>query len=149
MLRTGTTVTFALMLAGLAQAADGVDPLTGLPIPDAASGMSLSTPMRLDPGQVCKSTLNTQFYSPSGFKTSAAIAWYGAHLKGFRHLHGYGAGRTQDLFVNADGTMYIGITGSPGADGVDTEIYAISYATLKPGMPDKQLQGLLSQRLTC
>jgi hypothetical protein len=149
MLRSLASATLASMLAGLACAAETTDPLTGLPVPDAASGMKFYEAIKLDPAQVCKSTQVTNFYSPSVFKTSVAIAWYSAHLKGFAHLHGYGAGRTQDAFVNADGTLDVVITGSPGPDGVDSNVYAISYATLKPGMPQKTFTGLLSQKMTC
>jgi hypothetical protein len=149
MLRKCVSATLSLMLATLAFGADTTDSLTGLPLPDAASGMSLDSPMKLNPAQVCKSTDTSQFYSVSGFKTSKAIAWYSAHLRGFRHLHGYGAGRSQDVFVNADGSVFVAITGSPASDGVDTEAYAVLYATLKPGMSDKTLIGLLSQHVSC
>jgi hypothetical protein len=149
MLRRCASATLALMLAGLACAADTTNPLTGLPLPDAASGLKLDSPMKLQPAQICKSTQTTEFYITSGFKTSAAIAWYSAHLKGFAHLHGYGAGRTQDAFVNADGTLDVVITGSPGPDGADSEAYAVSYATLQPGMPQKTFKGLLSQNMSC
>jgi len=148
MLRRCAAVTLALMLAGLACAAD-TNALTGLPIPDAASGMKLDSPMQLKPAQICKSTQTTEFFITRGFKTSAAIAWYSAHLKGFAHLHGYGAGRTQDAFVNADGTLDVVITGSPGPDGADSDAYAVSYATFKPGMPQKVFMGLLSQKMSC
>jgi hypothetical protein len=138
------------MLATLAYGADATDSLTGLPMPDAASGIKLyDPPMKLDPAHVCKSTQVTNFYSTTDFKTNAAIAWYGAHLKNFQHMHGYGSGRTQDAFVNADGTLMVVITGSPGPDGVDSKAYAVTYATLKPGMSQKTLTGLLSQKITC
>jgi hypothetical protein len=149
MLRKYVFATFSLVLTGLSFGADTADSLTGLPMPDAASGMSLGSAIALPPAQVCRSTHTSEFYSVSGFKTSTAIAWYSVHLKGFRHLHGYGAGRSQDIFVNADGSLFIGITGSPASDGADTETYAISYATLKPGLSDKSLKGLLSQNMTC
>jgi|SRR5580698_9506531 hypothetical protein len=149
MLRRGTSVTLALILAGSAFGAETTDAVTGLPLPDAASGMKLDSPMKLPSSQVCKSTHTIDFYSPSGIKTSAALAWYGSHLQGFRHLHGYGAGRSQDIFVNTDGSLYVGVTGSPANDGVDTEVYAISYASLKPGLSDKTLKGMLSQNMTC
>jgi hypothetical protein len=149
MLRQCVSATLSLMLAAFSFAAEPTDALTGLPVPDAASGLSLGTPMELPAAQICKSTHKSEFYSVSGFKTSAAIAWYSAHLKGFRHLHGYGAGRSQDLFVNADGTIFVGITGSPANDGVDTEVYAVSYASLRPGLSDKTLTGMLSQHMSC
>jgi hypothetical protein len=149
MLRRCATATLALMLAGLACAADTTDALTGLPMPDAASGIKLDSPMKLEPSQVCKSTHTSEFYITRGFKTSAAIAWYSAHLKGFQHLHGYGSGRTQDAFVNADGTLYVAITGSPGPDGADSDAYAVSYASMKPGMSQKVMMGLLSQKISC
>ena len=149
MLRRCASATLALMLAGLACAADTANPLTGLPVPDAASGIKLDPPIRLDPAQVCKSTQTTEFYTSRGSRTSAAIAWYSAHLKGFAHLHGYGAGRTQDAFVNADGTLDVVITGSRGPDGADSDVYAVSYATLKPGMPQKTFTGLLAEKTSC
>ena len=149
MLRRYATATLSLMLAALAHGAGTADSLTGLPMPDAASGLSLGSPTKIDPAQVCKSTWTQNFYSVSGAKTSVAIAWYGAHLKGFKHLHGYGAGRSQDGFVNADGSLWVGITGSPAADGADTEIYAIIYATVKPGLPEKTLAGMLTQHVSC
>jgi hypothetical protein len=149
MLRRCVSATLTLMLAGLACAADTTDSLTGLPIPDAASGIKLDSPMKLEPAQICKSSQTTEFYITSGFKTSTAIAWYSAHLKAFSHLHGYGAGRTQDAFVNADGTLDVVITGSAGPDGADSDAYAVSYATLNPGMPQKTFMGLLSQKMTC
>ncbi len=150
MLRTCASATLALMLTSLACAADMTDALTGLPLPDAASGIKLyDPPMKLEPAQICKSTQVTDFYSTMDFKTSVAIAWYGAHLKGFQHMHGYGSGRTQDAFLNADGTLMVVITGSPGADGVDSKAYAVTYAALKPGMPQKTVAGLLSQKVAC
>jgi hypothetical protein len=149
MLRRCASAALAFMLAGLACAADTTDPLTGLPIPDAASGIKLDSPMKLEPTQLCKSTHTSEFYITRGFKTSAAIAWYSAHLKGFAHLHGYGAGRTQDAFLNTDGTVYVSITGSPGPDGADSDAYAVSYATMKPGMSQKVVMGLLSQKISC
>jgi hypothetical protein len=149
MLRRCASATLALMLAGLACAADTTDALTGLPTPDAASGIQLGSPMKLEPTQLCKSTHTSEFYITRGFKTSAAIGWYSGHLKGFTHLHGYGAGRTQDAFVNADGTLYVSITGSPGPDGADSQAYAVSYATMKPGVSQKVLMGLLSQKVSC
>jgi hypothetical protein len=149
MLRRCAYATLASMLAGLAYGADSTDPLTGLPMPDAASGIKLDAPMKLEPTQLCKSTHTSEFYITRGFKTSAATAWYSAHLKGFTHLHGYGAGRTQDAFVNADGTLYVSITGSPGPDGADSDAYAVSYATLKPGMSQKVVMGLLSHKVSC
>jgi hypothetical protein len=148
MLRRCVSATLALMLAGLACAADTTESLTGLPLPDAASGLKLDVPMKLEPAQICKSTQVTDFYSPTG-KTSAAIAWYSAHLKGFQRMHGYGAGRTQDAFVNADGSLMVVVTGSPGPDGADSQVYAISYATLKPGLSPKTIAGLLSQKISC
>jgi hypothetical protein len=149
MLRQCASATLSLLLAALSFGAESADALTGLPVPDVASGLSLGTAMQLPAAQICKSTHKSEFYKVSGFKTSAAIAWYSDHLKGFRHLHGYGAGRSQDLFVNADGSIFVGITGDPANDGADTETYAILYSTLQPGLPDKKLMGLLSQNMTC
>jgi hypothetical protein len=149
MLRKQVLALITLTLAALAHGADQTDSLTGLPVPDVASGLKVDSGTKLDPAPICKSTLTSQYYTVFTGKTSTAIAWYGVHLKGFRHLHGYGMGRSQDLFVNADGSMYVGITGSPAKDGEDTDAYAISYAIVKPGLPEKTMKGLLSQNVTC
>jgi hypothetical protein len=138
------------MATVLANAAGGQDKLTGLPLPDAASGMKLDPPpVDMPNTAICHSTMKTVFYSVSGFRTSTAIAWYGAHLNGFKHLHGYGADRTQDAFLSADGTLYVAITGSPGKDNADSDAYAISYATFKPGVPEKGLLGMLTGHGGC
>ncbi|HEY3731049.1 MAG TPA: hypothetical protein VGL28_07280 [Steroidobacteraceae bacterium] len=140
----------AAMVTGLASAAGGSEALTGLPLPDASSGMRVDPPaVDIPPAPVCRSTMKSSFYSVAGFQTSTAIAWYGAHLKGFKHLHGYGAGRTQDAFLSADGMLYVGITGSPGKDGADSEAYAILYGTFKPAVSEKVLLGMLTQRGGC
>jgi hypothetical protein len=149
MLRRCGFAALSLALAGIASGAEMTDSLTGLPLPDAASGITMGRPMALDPGAVCKSIWTDNFYSPSGAKISAVIAWYSAHLKGFHRVHGYGSGRSQDAFVNADGTLMIGVTGGPAADGVDTDIYAVGYSTVKPGMSDKEVKGMLAQHLSC
>jgi hypothetical protein len=145
-----TITALAGMVTALANAAGGQDALTGLPLPDAASGMKIVPPaMDMPATSICRSAMKTVFYSVSGFRTSTAIAWYGAHLQGFKHLHGYGADRTQDIFLSADGRLYVAITGSPGRDGADTDAYAISYATFTPAVSEKGLLGMLTQRGGC
>jgi len=140
----------AAMVTVLANAAGGQETMTGLPLPDAASGMRVDPPaVDMPPASICRSTMKSVFYSVSGFRISTALAWYGAHLKGFKHLHGYGAGRTQDAFLSADGTLYVGITGSPGKDGADSEAYAVVYATFKPAVSEKGLLGMLTQHGGC
>src|SRR5450432_146398 len=65
------------------------DPLTKLPlIPSTDPGFHLdNAPMRLPDTQMCKSKMQTDFYSLDHGKLGAAIAWYGAHLSGFHKTH--------------------------------------------------------------
>jgi hypothetical protein len=53
------------------------DPLTGLPIPPSEDKFNLGNePMVMDPSQMCKSTMKSDFYTPNWLKMNATAAWY-------------------------------------------------------------------------
>jgi hypothetical protein len=89
------------------------------------------------------------FYTPSSGKVDAAIAWYSDSLKGFKHTHGYGSGRSQDTFYNAAGTLIVSITGFAAAPGQNTSVYSVIYATIQPAVAEKVIIGMNIQRVDC
>jgi hypothetical protein len=151
-----STIVLASILTTLiavpAESADSAaaDPLTKLPLPTASSPIHLDTnPSNYGDVPVCKSRGTMNFYTPLGGSVAAAVAWYTAHLSGFKHVHGYGSGRSQDTFYNASGTLTVSITGEPGKEGQDTNLYSIIYSTIQPGVPDKVIAGMNIQKVDC
>jgi hypothetical protein len=136
---------FPLGFAALAfSATPAVDPLTKLPLYSSAD-----TVMNLPATQMCKSKMQTDFYSVNSGKFSAVVAWYGAHLSGFHQTHAYGIDRPQDTFYNADGTVIVSITGEPGKNGEDVGAYSVVYARLQPGLSEKEISGMNAGHLVC
>ena len=127
------------------------DPLTKLPlIPSKDSGLHLdNAPMRLPDTKMCKSNMQTDFYSLNVGKLNAVIAWYGAHLSGFHKTHAFGGDRAQDTFYNADGTVIVSITGEPGKNGEDVDTHSILYAHFQPGLSEKEIVGMNAGHLVC
>jgi hypothetical protein len=89
------------------------------------------------------------FYKALSGKVDAAVAWYGSHLVGFKHTHGYGSGRSQDTYYSAAGTLMVSITGNEAQDGRNAEIYSVIYATIMPGVSEKVIGGINVQRVVC
>jgi hypothetical protein len=142
----------SILFAVHAESADSTatDPLTKLPLPTAGAPLSLANnPSRYDDVPVCKSTGTMNFYTSLGGSVAAAITWYTSHLPGFKHVHGYGSGRSQDTFYNAYGTLTVSITGKPGKEGQDTNAYSVIYSTIQPGVSDKVIAGLNIQKVVC
>jgi|HubBroStandDraft_5_1064220.scaffolds.fasta_scaffold724045_1 hypothetical protein len=126
------------------------DSLTHLPLPDAASTLILAgDPMPLPNVPVCKSTATMNFYTARSGRVDAAIAWYTANLKGLKHAHGYGSGRSQDTFYSSDGTVIVSITGTPAAQGQNSDVYSIIYGAIKPGASEKAIIAMNMQKVDC
>ncbi|MGC2056858.1 MAG: hypothetical protein WA653_01275 [Candidatus Sulfotelmatobacter sp.] len=128
-----------------------LDPLTGLPLhPATDSRLHLGNePTRLPQSQVCKSKMQVDFYSVFDTKVNATLAWYDAHLPGFKKTHAYTANRSQDTYYKTDGTLIVSVTGSPGKEGENTDTYSVLYARLQPGLPEKTIVGLNEQSVVC
>jgi hypothetical protein len=127
------------------------DPLTGLPLhPATDSRLHLGNePTRLPESQVCKSKMQVDFYSIYDSKVSATLAWYDAHLPGFKKTHAHAASRSQDTFYKTDGTVLVSVTGSPGKEGENMDTYSVLYARLQPGLDEKTIVALNQQRVVC
>ena len=147
---------FVLVLAGPILAASAAnktlvsDPLTGLPIVSWPDRLNLGNePTKLPGTKVCKSEMQSDFYSPNGINVAASVAWYASKLSGFKKAHGYANQRSQDTFYKSDGTAIVSITGSRGNDGEDTEVQGIVYATFQPALSEKAIVGMSTQKIVC
>ncbi len=126
------------------------DPLTGLPLIPATDPYQLGNePQKIPDTMVCKSKMQTDFYVTAKIKVDATLAWYAARLSGFKKTHAYANGRSQDTFYNADGTVIVGITGDPGKEGENTDTYAIVYAKFQPGLSEKTIVSMNTQKIVC
>jgi hypothetical protein len=127
------------------------DPLTGLPLhPATDSRLHLGNePTQLPESQVCKSKMQADFYSVYDSNVNATLAWYDAHLPGFKKTHAYAANRSQDTYYKSDGTLTVSVTGSPGKEGENTDTYSVLYARLQPGLPEKTIVAVNRQTVVC
>jgi hypothetical protein len=64
-------------------------------------------------------------------------------------VQGYESGRTQTAFYKSDGTIVIFLTGTPGAQGENTDAYAVAYERYQPGMSGKTITSLTQGKIVC
>lgn len=124
------------------------DPLTGLALyPATDSRLRLGNePTQLPESQVCKSKMQVDLYSVYDSKVNATLAWYDAHLPGFKKTPAYAANRSQDTFYNADRILAVSVTGSSGKAGENTETYSVVYSRFSPPVRRKRLSALISKK---
>jgi len=146
----------------------GKDSLTGLPVMPAAETMLAGKsygfqPVQVPEGTVCKSRMRGDFYAlhnmnvkDKNVKVSAAVAWYDAHLSGFKKTHGYvdkgpqNAGhRSQTAFYNSSGTIVVFITGEAAGQGEDSNTYGIGYQRYEPGISEKTIASMTQGKIDC
>ena len=127
------------------------DPLTNLPLyPATDSRLHLGNePTRLPESNVCGSKMQSDFYSVYDSKVDATLAWYGAHLPGFKKTHTYAANRSQDTFYNPEGTVAVSVTGSSSKTDENTETYSVVYSRFQPALPEKVIIALNQQKAIC
>lgn len=137
------------------------DPLTGLPvIPTTVTKYGGNEPTKLPDAMVCKSKMQgnmypliyyifSKNYSKANASVEATVAWYALHLTGFKTAHGYDSKRSQDVFYNADRTILVIVTGSPGAKGENTDAYAVAYQRYQPGLSQQTITGLTQGKVVC
>lgn len=137
------------------------DPLTGLPvIPTTVTKDGGNNPTNLPETMVCKSKMQgnlyplmyyifSKNYNKTNATVAATVAWYAAHLTGFKKVQGFDSQRSQDIFYNADRTMLVIVTGSPGAKGENTSAYGVTYERFQPGISDKTITGLTQGNIVC
>jgi len=128
-----------------------LDPLTNLPLyPASDSRLHLGNePTRLPESNVCQSKMQADFYTIYDSKVNATLAWYGAHLPGFKKTHAYAANRSQDTFYNSDRTLAVSVTGSSGKADENAETYSVVYSRFQPALPEKAIIGLNQQKVIC
>jgi hypothetical protein len=125
------------------------DPLTGLPIPPSEDKFNLGNePMVIDPTQMCKSTMKSDFYSPNRIKMNATGAWYEAKLPGFKKVEGW-HNATSIVFYKPDGTAAVALTAKPAPQGQDSDVYGIVYSTFAPALPVKAFAGFTTGNVDC
>lgn len=128
------------------------DSVTALPVapatvPNAGFG---NPPTSMPPAAVCRSKMvGANFYLLFNIKTSAAVAWYAAHLTGFTKVEGYDGGRAQAAFSNADHTLLVIVTGNPAARGQDADAYSVAYEKYTPGLAAKTVASLTQGKIAC
>jgi hypothetical protein len=137
------------------------DPLTGLPvIPTTVTKYGGNEPTKLKDATVCKSKMQgnlypliyymfSKNYSNASATVAVTVAWYASHLTRFKTAHGYDSQRSQDVFYNADQTILVIVTGSPGAKGENTDAYAVAYQRYQPGLSQQTITGLTQGKLVC
>jgi hypothetical protein len=126
------------------------DPLTGLAlIPATIPPTGVNDPDKMPDAQVCKSKMQGNFYSLYKIKINAAADWYAFHLSGFKKVQGYESERGQIAFYNADRTTLVILTGSRGAQGENTDAYAVAYERFQPGLAEKTVASLTQGKITC
>ncbi len=137
------------------------DPLTGLPvIPTTVTNYGGNEPTKLRDATVCKSKMQgnlypliyyifSKDYSKANATVAATVAWYASHLTGFKTAHGYDSERSQDVFYNADRTILVIVTGSPGANGQNTDAYGVAYQRYQPGLSQETITSLTQGKIVC
>jgi hypothetical protein len=133
------------------------DPLTGLPLtPATDSGRHMANisstynePSKMPDGDICKSKMRANFYLLYNIKVDAAAAWYSSHLSGFKKVSGYESRRSQTAFYNSDGTIVVIVTGDSGAQGENTNAYAVAYERYQPGLSEKTITALTRGSIDC
>jgi hypothetical protein len=101
-----------------------------------------TTATQMPESVVCKSKFQGNFYGAVESRVDATVAWYNAHLPGFKKIHGYSGGRSQGAFYKTDGTLLVIITGDRGKEGDNPDTYSVSYEKYQSGLPEKTVTGL-------
>lgn len=151
-----TLLVVAMIALGLANSAGQgkvltSDALTGLPlIPATDSGtVAGSEPSAMPPSDVCKSKMQAVFYRLYNIKVDATVAWYSAHLTGFKKAQGYASQRSQTVFYNSDGTILVFVTGQSGAAGENTNAFSVAYERFQPGLNEKTISSVTQGKIVC
>jgi hypothetical protein len=132
------------------------DHQTGLPlIPAADPGKHIvnmsytyNEPTQKPEARICESTFKGNFYSLFNIKVGAVVAWYSSHLSGFKKVSGYASQRWQTTFYNSDGTIVVLVTGDEGAQGENTNAYAVDQR-YQPGISEKAITALAQEKMVC
>ncbi len=137
------------------------DPLTGLPvIPTTVTKDGGNEPKKLPDARVCKSKMQgnlypliyyifSKDYSKANASVAATVAWYASHLAGFKMVHGYDSRKSQDIFYNAERTILVIVTGTPGAKGENTGAFGVAYQRYQPGLSEATITSMAQGKIVC
>jgi hypothetical protein len=132
-----TILTFTLP-AGAASPAN--DPVSGLPLPPdlRASNDAIDLNICGHPGKANQ-------YLMRSSTVAIEIAWFKAHLAGYKLYHAFWDNRSQDTFYSADGTKGVTITGIPGSDTV----FSLMYLRFATGLTEHQRASFSPSNPSC
>jgi hypothetical protein len=114
-------------------------------------------------GLVCKSKMQGDFYAlvnmnvgDRNIKVNTVVAWYAAHLSGFRKTQGYvsngpqnAGGRSQTAFYNSGGTIVVFVTGDTAPQGENANTYGVGYERYEPGISETTIASLTQGKVVC
>ncbi|HEY2712750.1 MAG TPA: hypothetical protein VGI60_09575 [Chthoniobacterales bacterium] len=141
---------FALVVSANSASTEKTDSLTGLPLyPAVSNRVDEGKPVKLPEVTICQSKMETNFYSVYDAKIDATLAWCVAHFQGFKQVHGYSDGRSQNAFYNSDGTILVSVTGSVAKEGENTATVSISYKKFNPGLSQTTILGMKDRKIVC
>jgi hypothetical protein len=91
-----------LVVSARAGGSAKTDLLTGLPLyPAVSNRIDPGDPVKLPESHLCKSKMQTDFYSTYDAQMDATVAWCGTNLQGFKKTESYIDGHAHDTFYNA------------------------------------------------
>jgi hypothetical protein len=125
------------------------DPLTGLPIIPSEDPLHLGNePQAIDPSNICKSRVETDFYSLNGIKMDATVAWYAQKLTGFKKTEANVRDSVHVMFYKPDRTVVVQIVSQP-LPGKEAVVHGITYSKLTPAPDEKMISGMNTGKIVC
>ncbi|MGH7648685.1 MAG: hypothetical protein ACREND_11240 [Gemmatimonadaceae bacterium] len=92
-------------------------------------------PTAMPPATICRSKYQGNFYTTMNSTLDATVAWYTAHLTGFKKTQN-SAGSTF-AFTNTDRTIVVIVIGKPGWD-----TNSVAYERYQPGRSAKTIASI-------
>ena len=150
-LSVAAAATLALFSAVASAASLTKDPLTGLPLdPTTDSRLHLGNEPTKIPGTViCGSKMASDQYPIFDEKFDATVAWYAAHLQGFKHTHGNAGNRARDAFYSADGKTVVFVTGEPEVPGKSANTHGVLYVNFQPALAESIIVSMNVEKVVC
>jgi hypothetical protein len=73
------------------------------------------------------------------------VAWFKAHLPGYRYYQEKWNNRPQELFYSPDGTKGVNVIGTPTTD----KVFQISYLVIQPGLTEHEMAVFRPENPAC
>lgn len=150
-----TALLFCVANAGAQATHLTSDPLTGLPLIPATDARQLgNAPVAMPDSRVCKSAMKGNFYkvydyfAPTNITLGEAIAWYTAHLPGFKVVRGSDKS-SRNVYYNADRTILVIVTAGTGPKGDGANVYGVAYERYQPGLSPNTVTSFTLGKIAC